>query len=198
MRPSRCQSLPVLFVIRNKKQFAEALALTSCRISLIRRGEECLQDDDPNCGVADRLRHLRNLTESLKISLVSAGKIPPEGSLDGSAQSCLRPPADRTACGACEKTFGTGPSFAPLGRRPGPFVSSPDLSVLILSDASALGFSGDAGSFDPRPAPRRSGCFNPVPSVFFRAVECFIRRLQDEVGIRFAFLRRRNAYTHSD
>src|SRR5215470_2399319 len=49
--------------------------------------------------------------------------------LAGSARSHLQPPADRTACGACE-TYGTGPSHFPSnGRRSGPDVALAQLRL---------------------------------------------------------------------
>src|ERR1700736_3628149 len=39
---------------------------------------------------------------SRQASCLSVGNVPPAGQRPGTSQSHLRPPADRTACGACE------------------------------------------------------------------------------------------------
>ena len=72
-------------MIRNKKQFAEGPGLASWRISLTRRGEEWLQSDYSRLRGSGSIAKSSDSHGKSKVSPLSAGKIPPEGSLDGSA-----------------------------------------------------------------------------------------------------------------
>src|SRR5690348_13746355 len=120
---------------------------------------------------------------SPKASLLSALNVLRAAAQAGNALSHPRPLADRTARGACEKTYAAGPFYFPSnGRRSGR--TSPSLPRLRNSR-----------SLDP-PASYRQRRLYPIPSILFRAVQSLIGGLQYKLCVGILFRRSCDPYAH--
>src|SRR5579871_1015581 len=82
------------------------------------------------------------------------------GGPEGNAQSHLRPRADRTACGACERTEPGRHTSRPKDDGPGRTLQRLRASDVLLSNSRR---------FNPR-LPSSRGNFHAIPATFFGVI----------------------------